>query len=156
MEDGKLGVVLQLMKKAREARLMEFFSWLAEAETALVEQLSDGFITLALLYALHADDTLDIETIAHTVRHKKSISRVTMNAVEKLIAKGEAKGEAKGKAEGKAEGEEQGYWIGRIQLLEEFLGLELTPKEVLSTKTSVKLKEKYEALQIRYDENFKK
>jgi flagellar biosynthesis/type III secretory pathway protein FliH len=47
------------------------------------------------------------------------------------LAKGKAEGLAKGKAEGLANGTERGIVIGRIQLLQQLLGLEVSSKDYL-------------------------
>ena len=49
----------------------------------------------------------------------------------KGLAEGKAEGLAKGKAEGLANGTERGIVIGRIQLLQQLLGLEVSSKDYL-------------------------
>jgi len=70
-----------------------------------------------------------------------------MNAAEKLIAKG--------KAEGKAEGESKGIWIGRIQLIQEFLGTQSPEQADLSALSVAELESLFQELQSRYNADFK-
>jgi predicted transposase/invertase (TIGR01784 family) len=149
--DERVKVVLQLMKLARKKQALEFFAWLVEVLPTLPANLPDPLVTVALLYALSADNSLDIEAIANTVRDKKTISEITMNAIEKLRAEGEAKGKAEGKAEGKA----TGIWIGKVQVMQEFLKLSEPTQDELSALSVGELEALYHELQVRYDASFK-
>ena len=80
---------------------------------------------------------------AHTVRDKKSLSKITMNAIEKL------------KAEGKAEGKATGIWIGKVQVMQEFLKLSEPSLDELSKLSVGELEALYHELQGRYDASFK-
>jgi predicted transposase/invertase (TIGR01784 family) len=143
-EDSEhLKIVLKLMKLAREKELIEIFTWLVSIEAHLLENFPDALLSLSLLYALHADDTLDIQDISRTVESSKRISKITMNAVDKLIE------------QGKVEGETKGTWIGRIQLLQEFLSITVTPHSDLSSLSLDDLQIEYRVLQQRYDSDFK-
>ncbi|MGK0188623.1 MAG: hypothetical protein ACI9R3_004434 [Verrucomicrobiales bacterium] len=64
-----------------------------------------------------------------------------MSVAEKLIEKG--------KAEGKAEG----VWIGKVQLMEEMLGIEQSQQ--LAQLSLSELEERFLALQKRYQSKFK-
>ncbi|MGY8688540.1 MAG: Rpn family recombination-promoting nuclease/putative transposase, partial [Verrucomicrobiales bacterium] len=59
-------------------------------------------------------------------------------------------GEAKGEAKGIAEGEARGLALGQIQLFEELLGLEATPRETLAEKDLAALKVQLEELKKRF------
>ena len=73
-----------------------------------------------------------------------------MSTLEKLLNEREAEGEAKGEAKGIAEGEARGLALGQIQLFEELLGLEATPRETLAEKDLAALKVQLEELKKRF------
>lgn len=57
-DDTRLRVVLELMKLARQKKLLRFSQWLAAVPA---NNLPDNLLSLMLLYALHADSDLDAE-----------------------------------------------------------------------------------------------
>ena len=150
-KNDRLKIALQLMKMARRKELLEYFGWLAKILSNLAGDIPESLITLGLLYALHADERLDIENISRTVKNQNQLSKLTMNAAEKLIAKGRAEGEACGEARGEA----KGIWIGKIQLLQEFLRIEASSGEELQKLDVPGLESLYKDLQSRYDNDFK-
>ncbi|MGK0187607.1 MAG: putative transposase YdaD [Verrucomicrobiales bacterium] len=144
-------IVLQLMKLAREKRLLEFFDWLVMACQSFLEDLPSRRLETLLLYALHADSNLDIEQLARNVESSKQLQKLTMSVAEKL----KAEGKAEGKIEGKTEGKIEGLWIGRIQLLQTLMGKEASTDEDLTAQSIEELQEMFEVLQVSYDATVK-
>lgn len=97
-----------------------------------------------LLYALHADSDLDAEKIYHSLSNNPELEKNTMSVAEKLIA------------QGREEGREEGLWIGRIQLLEEFLELPPRSGESLAALSLEELKALQERLHQEYELRFKR
>jgi hypothetical protein len=138
--DTRLRVVLQLMKLARQKELLRFFKWLAGFSA---RELPDTLLGLMLLYALHTDSDLDAETIYHNLSNNPELEKNTMSVAEKLIAQGINRGR------------EEGSWIGRIQLLEEFLDLPMSSGEALTVLNLEELKAMQERLHREYELRFK-
>jgi hypothetical protein len=92
-----------------------------------------------LLYALHADSDLDAEKIYHSLSNNPELEKNTMSVAEKLIA----------------QGREEGLWIGRIQLLEEFLELPPRSGESLAALSLEELKALQGRLHGEYELRFK-
>ena len=138
--DTRLRVVLQLMKLARQKELLRFFKWLAGFSA---RELPDTLLGLMLLYALHTDSDLDAETIYHNLSSNPELEKNTMSVAEKLIAQGINRGR------------EEGSWIGRIQLLEEFLDLPMSSGEALTVLNLEELKAMQERLHREYELRFK-
>ena len=143
--DTRLRVVLQLMKLARQKELLRFFQWLAGFSA---RELPDTLLGLMLLYALHADSDLDAEKIYHNLSSNPELEKNTMSVAEKLIAQG--------REEGISRGRESGLWIGRIQLLEEFLDLPVSSGESLAALSLEELKAMQERLHAEYELRFKR
>jgi hypothetical protein len=134
--DTRLRVVLQLMKLARQKELLRFFKWLAGFSAS---ELPDTLLGLMLLYALHADSDLDAEKIYHSLSNNPELEKNAMSVAEKLIA----------------QGREEGLWIGRIQLLEEFLELPPRSGESLAALSLEELKALQGRLHGEYELRFK-
>ena len=147
-DDVRLRVVLQLMKLARERQLLRFFQWLAET---MVVQLPENFLGHLLLYALHADSDLDAKKIFHTLSSNPELEKNTMSVAEKL----KAEGRLEGISQGISQGISKGLWVGRIQSLEEFLGMAVTPAEELSAKPTEELETLHQGLHRSYEKRFK-
>jgi flagellar biosynthesis/type III secretory pathway protein FliH len=146
--DAQMRVVLQLMKLAREKKLLEFFAWLA---VEFLGEMSEGLLRTSLLYALHADTNLDVEQIAHTLEMNHELRENTMSIAQKLIAKGKVEGRQEGRLEGHAEG----LWMGKIQMLQNFMQLAVTPREALELLDMGQLEARFAELQRKYDLKFK-
>jgi predicted transposase/invertase (TIGR01784 family) len=116
--DAKVRVVMQLMKLARQKELLRFFRWLTRFPA---NDFPENLLRLMLLYALHADSDLDVETIYHTLSTNPELEKNTMSVAEKLISKGLSQGLS------------QGRQIGKIQLLQEFLDLPVSSNDSLAT-----------------------
>ena len=68
------------------------------------------------------------------------LQKSTMSVAEKLIAKGRS----------------EGYWIGRIQSLEEFLDLPQTSQDTLGAMSIAELEARHRQLHGEYQRRFKK
>jgi flagellar biosynthesis/type III secretory pathway protein FliH len=87
-----------------------------------------------------------------------------MSVAEKLIAQGREEGISQGISQGREEGisqgisrgRESGLWIGRIQLLEEFLDLPISSGEALAALSLEELKAMQEQLHGEYELRFKR
>jgi predicted transposase/invertase (TIGR01784 family) len=139
--DTRLRMVLQLMKLARQKKLLRFYQWLAQFSA---EDLSDNLLGLMLLYSLHADSNLDVEKIYHTLSPNPKLEKNAMSVAEKL------------KAQGRVEGRVEGLWIGKIQAFEEFLGKPQTPRETLESITPEELETLHQTLHREYEVRFKR
>jgi len=139
-DDLQLRVILQLMKLAREQRLLEFFRWLAET---LVEQVSDSLLARLLLYALHTDSDLDPEQIYRNLSTNPKLEQQAMSVAEKL------------KAQGRMEGRAEGLWIGKIMALEEVLGMSSSPRESLESLPMDALEARYKRLLGEFEDRFR-
>jgi predicted transposase/invertase (TIGR01784 family) len=143
--DTRMQVVLQLMKLARQKELLRFFQWLAGISS---RDLHDNLLGLMLIYALHSDSDLDAQGIYHTLSSNPELEKKIMSVAEKL--------KAEGRVEGRVEGQEKGLWIGKIQLLEEFLDLPVSPGESLGVLNLDELKAMQERLHREYELRFKR
>jgi len=139
--ETRLRVVLQLMKLARQKELLRFFQWLAGFSA---KDLPDSLLGLMLLYALHSDSDLDAKKIYHTLSSNPELEKNAMSVAEKL------------KAEGRVEGRVEGLWIGKIQILEEFLDLPISSGEALAALSLTELKATQERLHQQYEMRFKR
>lgn len=135
-DDTRLRVVLQLMKLARQKELLRFSQWLAGFSAG---DLPDSLLGLMLLYALHSDSDLDAKKIYHTLSTNPELEQNAMSVAEKL----------------KAEGRVEGLWIGKIQILEEFLNLPVSSGESLEALSLAELKSMQERLHREYELRFK-
>ncbi len=143
--DTRLRVVLQLMKLAREKELLRFFQWLAGFSA---KDLPDNLLGLMLLYALHSDSELDVKGIYHTLSSNPELEINVMSVAEKL--------KAEGRVEGRVEGQEKGLWIGKIQILQEFLDLPVSPSVDLAEMTVGELEVNHWELHRDYQVRFKR
>ncbi|MEX1117080.1 MAG: hypothetical protein WEB53_17675 [Akkermansiaceae bacterium] len=129
------------MKLARQKELLQFFQWLAGFSA---QDLPDSLLGLMLLYALHSDSDLDAKKIYHTLSSNPELEKNAMSVAEKL------------KAEGRVEGRAVGLWIGKIQILEEFLNLPASSGESLEALSLDELKTMQERLHREYEMRFKR
>ncbi|MEN3942851.1 Rpn family recombination-promoting nuclease/putative transposase [Prosthecobacter sp. SYSU 5D2] len=136
--DTQMRVVLQLMKLAREKKLIEFFTWMATE--IVLKSMPEDLLRLSLLYALHADTNLDVEEIAHTLELNHELRENTMSIAQKL--------HSRGKAEGKAE--------GKLQLLQTLMGLPVSTDAELAGLSTSELESRFEELEQRYKTEFKR
>lgn len=134
--DARLHVVLQLMKLARQKELLRFFQWLARFPA---HTLPDDLLGLMLLYAMHSDSDLDAQKIYHSLSSNPELEKNVMSVAEKL----------------KAEGRAEGLWIGKIQILEEFLDLPVSSDETLGALPLAELRAIQQRLHSDYELRFK-
>lgn len=139
--DIRLRVVLQLMKLSRQKELLRFFHWLAGYPS---HELPDSLLGLMVLYALHSDSDLDAQKIYHSLSGNPELERNTMSVAEKLIA------------QGRVEGRVEGLWIGKIQILEEFLDLAVSSGDSLEVLSLAELIAMQERLHREYELRFKR
>ena len=144
-DDTRLRVVLQLMKLARQKELLRFFRWLAGVSA---RDLPDSLLGLMLLYALHSDSNLDAKGIYHTLSTNPELEKTTMSVAEKL--------KAEGRLEGISQGISKGLWVGRIQSLQEFLGLPIDPCGELERLALEELEIRHADLHREYELRFKR
>jgi flagellar biosynthesis/type III secretory pathway protein FliH len=78
-----------------------------------------------------------------------------MSLAETLIAKGRVEGRVEGIEKGIEKGRSQGYWMGRIQTLEEFLDLPQSSQELLNTMDLAELEARHQQLHREYQRRFK-
>lgn len=147
--DSHLRAIILLMKLARQKELLGFFQWLANYSAA---DLPDHLLGRMLLYALHTDSNLDAEQIYHTLSTNPELEKNAMSVAEKLRAEGRLEGQEKGRLEG----QEKGLWIGKIQLLEEFLNSSVSSRETLSPISLEELQARYHKLHLAYESRFKR
>ncbi len=108
------------------------------------------------LQQLHTDSDLDAETIYHNLSSNPELEKNTMSVAEKLIAQGREEGISQGISRGISLGREEGSWIGRIQILEEFLDLPGSSGEALAALSLEELKALQERLHRDYELRFKR
>ncbi len=131
--------ILQLMKFARMKQVLSYFEWYATKDLIIGEIL----LARLLIYVLHVDSDLDVEQIYRSLSSKSEAQKAIMSVAEKLLAKG------------RVEGRSQGYWLGRIQSLEEFLNLPQSPRETLELLTVAELEARHQELHREYQRRFK-
>ena len=127
------------MKLARESQMLSFFRWMAGIAA---DQLPYSLLKPLLLYALHADEDLDVEEIYRNLSSNPDLQHKTMSVAEKL------------KAEGHKEGLKEGL-IGKIHLLEEFLDLPITPSDSLEALDLEQIESRCQELHREYESRFK-
>ena len=140
-DESQLRCVMQLMKLARERQLSQFFDWLVGVAA---ESLPEGLMKTMLLYALHTDSDLDAEKIYHKLSPNPELRKNAMSVAEKLIA------------EGRVEGQQKGLWIGKIQTLEDFLGMSPSTSEVLDPLSLAELEAMQQGLHHEYERRLKR
>jgi predicted transposase/invertase (TIGR01784 family) len=90
-------VVLQLMKMAREKKLLEFFEWLARDSTL---RLTDALMHTSLMYALSADPKLDLQQLIHKLSTNPRMQTQAMSYSERLLIQGLEQGREEGYGQG--------------------------------------------------------
>ena len=78
-----------------------------------------------------------------------------MNIAQKLRAEGIAQGITEGEARGEARGATRGAWLGKLQLLEELMGVTPAPAQELDALTITELEQRFLARQAEYNARFK-
>jgi predicted transposase/invertase (TIGR01784 family) len=134
-----LQMILQLMKLSRKRQVLQYFRWLAET---LLEPAPKDLIRRMLLYAIHSDSDLDTEKIYHSLASNPELRNNAMSLAEKLLTKG------------RFEGLEKGYWLGRIQSLEEFLEETKSSRAALESMSIAELEARHQQLHGEYQRRF--
>jgi predicted transposase YdaD len=106
-----------------------------------------------------------IESIVETVAdanpsiNTQETKEKLMSTADMLIQKGRKEGQQKGRQEGRQEGlqegRQEGEWIGKIQLMEQFLGRETTAKTEFEGRSITWLKAKFRELEKDYNKRFR-
>lgn len=142
-----LRLVLQLMKLARQKKLVEFLHWIAGEMSRPDWEVEEALILLSYLYAMSVDVTIDEKQITHSLEQKPHLKENIMSLAQQLIARGEARGIAVGEA--------RGVWIGKVQLLEQLLGEECTPTAELEKLDMRELEGRFNEVEQAYSAKFK-
>jgi hypothetical protein len=157
-QDAKLRLILQAMKAVREKQLESFLEELAQLHNVLT-LLPEWMIQLLLLYAFHADQALDVETIAHKLKQQPQLQSKAMTLGARLIQQGREEGreegERLGEVKGRMVGESHGKWMGRLQLLQEMMELPVTSDEELQALNTEEVRQRYETLNTDYQRKYK-
>lgn len=146
-EEGnpELQTILLLMKLAREqGKAVQFFSWLAPRSA----RLGDELLRLCLVYVLHGDSKVDLEEVAGILKDNPQLKENVMSTAMRLRAEGAAEGEARGAA--------KGLLMGKVLMLEKFLGLPASEMSDLDKLDVAALEARFRVLERQYDERFKK
>lgn len=151
-DNARLRVVLNLMKAARERRVLEFFEWLGKSGASVAVVLEDDLLRLCMVYAWNSDDELDVENVARHLLSEPKLQRSAMTIVEKLMTKGREEGREAGREEGR----EEGVWIGKLLFLEELMGMPLSDRAELAAMPLEALRARFGELEARYRQAFKK
>lgn len=136
--DAEVRVALELMKLARTRKLLEFFDWLAKWAW-VVQELPGDYLRHLLTYAMHADSTLDARDLVHRIQSNPQLQGAAMSIAEKL------------RQEGLHEGLQKGRLIQGVRMLQEFLGLPVTPDAVLEEMTLDDLRTQHDAMRKTWD-----
>ena len=138
-----LRLVFQLMKLARQKKLADFLIWNAREMSRPGWDVEEALVLLSYLYAMCVDAGIDEHQIAHSLEQQPHLNENMMSLAQKLIARGQALGEARG------------VWIGKIQLLEQMTGMEVTTTVAVEALGQEKLEERFAALEQSYAAKFK-
>lgn len=132
-KDPILRLILEFMKRIREDKVLECFSWMADQ---LMEQpLPVELLRLMLICAWNVDTSLDVEAIARSVEGNPKLQGTVMTTYEKILAKGAI--------------------VGKIQLMEQLLGLMVSTDEAFAGQGAQALQERFEELERQYKARFK-
>ena len=142
--DLRLRAVLQFMKLARERDVRGLLLWMIEDARQSAHRLPEGLLKTTLLYALHCDTRVDAAQIIDILSGSAEYRETTMTIAQQL------------KAEGQAEAKAEGSYIGRLQLLQELMGLPVAAYETLSRLGGDELQARCVALHGEYELRFKK
>jgi predicted transposase YdaD len=158
VRDAQVRIILELMKRVRERRAaMDFARWLVGQQISrLILRLAPAIMTYLFGHPDSSPNALDIGELDAILNPQPELRRKTMTALEKLREDGIKEGIQKGRQEGRQEGREEGLWIGKIQMLEEMLGLDATTAVELESLPLPQLESRFRDLEARYARHFKK
>ena len=74
-----------------------------------------------------------------------------MSIAQKLKNEGRQEGRQEGHQEGHQKGRQEGVWMGRLQTLQEIMGLPVDSDAELSDLSADELRRRFEALQAQYN-----
>lgn len=148
----QIKVILQLMKAARDKKLIEFFEWLGSGDVEVTLLLREDLFRRCLLYAVHIDINLDVESISRSLSSSPKLQHEAMSLAQKL----RQEGRQEGRDEGIILGQTRGEWAGKIQMLEKFLNLDVTASSTLAAMEITALSALYDVLEQQYNSRFKK
>jgi predicted transposase YdaD len=92
-----------------------------------------------------------VEEIFHTLQNNPTLQTTAMSTAQALINQGLTKG----RQEGRQEGQRGGVWMGKLQLLQEMMGLPVATSASLETLSEADLRLAFEQLQQEYNEKVK-
>ena len=138
MQDLFLKLTLYVMQQARVADSLQDSFALIDAEYATSINLD--LFRLLLLYALHVENSLDVEKLLRETLTHQNLRTTAMTPAAKLIAEGEARGKAAGRL------------MGSITTLEQVLNLPTTPLEILESMSVPELEESVKKLRTQHRE----
>lgn len=127
---------LQLLKYSRRPELVRLLKEIFERwRDSLVSQSFKEWLQAAWSYVMSTNQDLSETQVQEIVAELLSVEYEPGSLVDRLYSQGHSDGLttglAEGKAEGLANGTERGIVIGRIQLLQQLLGLAITPSDEL-------------------------
>jgi hypothetical protein len=125
------------------------------------EEILEAFRLLSWMMRLPRAEGLQFRRIVSDWPEMKTTAPMTdieeiwlEEGIEKGIEKGRQEGRQEGRMEGRQEGLEKGIacgeWIGKVELLEGFLGKVPTPVAVLKNETLQQLKARFQKLEREY------
>ncbi|MEY4566718.1 MAG: hypothetical protein RLY14_1688 [Planctomycetota bacterium] len=127
---------LQLLKYSRKPELINLLREIFERwRDSLVSQSLKQWLQAAWNYVMSTNQDLTDTQVQEIVDELLSVQYEPGSLVDRLYRQGHSegltKGHAEGKAEGLANGTERGIFFGRIQLLQQLLGFDISSKEDL-------------------------
>jgi hypothetical protein len=127
---------LQLLKYSRRPELIKLLKEIFERwRDSLVSPLFKEWLQAAWNYVMSTNQDLSETQVQEIVDELLSVQYEPGSLVDRLYRQGHSEGHimglTEGKAEGLANGTEIGIIIGRIQLLQQLLGLEVSPSNEL-------------------------
>ncbi len=150
-DQAKMQVILRLMKAARERQLMQFFEWLGKGGAKMALLLEDNLLRLCMVYAWNADDTLDVEQVSRQLLSEPKLNQSAMTTAQML----RQEGHQEGRQEGRQEGQARGLWVGKLQLLQELMGLPVSSQGELDALSLEDLRATFSELEQAYGRQFK-
>ncbi len=143
-DQREMKVVLNLMKLARNNDLMRFFEWLGQAGTEATVVLYRDLFRMCFVYAAHVDASLDMRAVTQQLIADPELQTQAMTLAQQL------------RQEGRQEGIQKGEWIGKLQLLQQLAGEDVTPGYTLQPLGLDELERAFRELEGRYHTKFKR
>ena len=137
-----LSQVLEEKDAALIGRLIEYL-WVYLLRNSALKKEEVGRIVESVAGKLHP-------------QARNSTKRKLMSTAEMLIQEGREEGRVEGRVEGLQKGLTQGEWIGKIQLLEELMGVPQTLRSALEKKSVKQLSAHFAKLETAYHRQHRK